>query len=52
MQVLAQAAGPLAAGMLRDVSGAHGTSLAVFATLSALAVMVALLARAPEPPRA
>jgi MFS family permease len=47
MQVLAQAAGPLAAGALRDFSGAHTASLALFATLSALAVLVALLARPP-----
>jgi MFS family permease len=49
MQVLAQAAGPLAAGALRDLSGAHTASLALFATLSALAVLVALLARPPAP---
>jgi MFS family permease len=47
MQVLAQASGPLAAGALRDFSGTHTTSLALFATLSALAVLVALLARPP-----
>jgi MFS family permease len=47
MQVLAQAAGPLAAGALRDFSGNHTTSLGLFAALSALAVLVALLARPP-----
>ncbi len=47
MQVLAQASGPLAAGALRDFSGTHTTSLALFATLSALAVLAALLARPP-----
>jgi cyanate permease len=47
MQVLAQAAGPLVAGSLRDVSGSHTASLGLFATLAALAVAVALLARPP-----
>jgi MFS family permease len=49
LQVLAQAAGPLAAGMLRDVSGTHATSLGLFAMLSAAAVLVALLAKPPQP---
>jgi MFS family permease len=48
MQVLAQAAGPLAAGALRDVSGSHALSLGLFATLAAIAVAVALLARPPQ----
>lgn len=52
MQVLAQAAGPLAAGGLRDFSGSHAASLALFATLSALAVAIALLARPPAGPAA
>jgi hypothetical protein len=49
LQVLAQAAGPLAAGTLRDFSGAHAASLALFATLAAAGVAVALMA---QPPRA
>ncbi|MGH8638910.1 MAG: MFS transporter [Burkholderiales bacterium] len=50
MQVLAQASGPLAAGALRDLSGAHTASLGLFATLSALAMLVALRARPPASP--
>ncbi|MCC7080660.1 MAG: MFS transporter [Burkholderiales bacterium] len=48
LQVLAQACGPLAAGVLRDFSGSHTASFGLFATLSALAVVVALLARPPQ----
>jgi MFS family permease len=48
LQVLAQAAGPLSAGILRDASGTHALSLALFATLSAAAVLIALLARPPS----
>src|SRR5690606_29662215 len=48
LQVLAQAAGPLGAGILRDASGSHAASLAVFAMLAATAGLVALLARPPE----
>jgi sugar phosphate permease len=50
MQVTAQAAGPLLSGYLRDVTGDYTASLAVFAALSGLAVLLALLARAPRRP--
>ncbi len=51
IQVLAQAAGPLLSGILRDHSGTYDLSLWCFATLAALAVLAALLARPPAPPR-
>lgn len=50
MQVTAQAAGPLASGMLRDLTGNYLASLMCFATLSFLAAVLALLAAAPKPP--
>jgi sugar phosphate permease len=46
-QVLAQAAGPLLSGILRDATGSYTASLRTFATLSVLAVVAALLARPP-----
>jgi sugar phosphate permease len=46
-QVLAQAAGPLLSGMLRDWSGSYDLSLQSFAALSGLAVLAALFARPP-----
>jgi sugar phosphate permease len=46
-QVLAQAAGPLLSGILRDATGSYTVSLITFATLSVLAVVAALLARPP-----
>jgi cyanate permease len=46
-QVLAQAAGPLLSGMLRDWSGNYDLSLECFAVLSGLAVLAALVARPP-----
>ena len=49
LQVLAQAAGPLLSGMLRDRSGDYTHSLLVFGTLAALAVIAALAARQPPP---
>ena len=48
LQVVAQAAGPLASGMLRDWSGNYTDSLILFGVLAALAVMAALLARRPR----
>jgi sugar phosphate permease len=48
-QVLAQAAGPLLSGILRDASGTYVLSLECFATLSVLAVVAALFARPPIP---
>jgi MFS transporter, OFA family, oxalate/formate antiporter len=46
-QVLAQAAGPLLSGMLRDMTGNYVLSLRCFAVLAALSVLAALLARRP-----
>ena len=46
-QVLAQAAGPLLSGVLRDATGGYETSLACFAVLSGLSVLAALLATPP-----
>jgi MFS family permease len=50
MQVTAQASGPLLSGYLRDVTGDYTISLASFAALSGLGVLLALLARAPQQP--
>lgn len=50
LQVLAQAAGPLGSGMLRDWSGNYTDSLIVFGILAALAVLAALLAQRPNAP--
>ena len=47
LQVTAQAAGPLASGMLRDWSGTYTDSLLSFGVLAALAVAAALAARRP-----
>jgi cyanate permease len=47
MQVLAQACGPIAAGALRDAYGDYTRSLALFAVLAGVAVLVALAARKP-----
>ena len=48
LQVLAQAAGPLGSGMLRDWSGNYTDSLILFGILAAFAVLAALLARRPR----
>jgi MFS family permease len=48
LQVVAQAAGPLVSGMLRDWSGNYTDSLILFGVLAALAVVAALLARRPR----
>ena len=48
MQVLAQAAGPLAAGVLRDWTGDYSTSLTLFGALAALAAVAALATRRPQ----
>ncbi len=50
LQVLAQAAGPLGSGMLRDWSGNYTDSLIVFGILAAFAVLAALLAQRPNAP--
>jgi len=49
LQVLAQAAGPVASGLLRDASGTYTSSLILFGGLAALAAVIALLARRPRP---
>ena len=51
VQVSAQAAGPLLSGLLRDRTGDYAASLSCFAALSVVGVFVALLIRAPRPPR-
>jgi cyanate permease len=50
VQVTAQASGPLLSGVLRDLTGDYMASLACFAGLSFLGVVLALLTRAPKPP--
>jgi cyanate permease len=47
-QVLAQAAGPLASGILRDLTGDYRLALNGFALLSGLSVIAALAARPPK----
>ncbi len=47
VQVLAQAVGPVLSGLLRDLTGDYTRSLRCFAALSLVAVVVALVARAP-----
>jgi MFS transporter, OFA family, oxalate/formate antiporter len=47
-QVLAQAAGPLISGTLRDWTGSYERSLQFFALLSALSIAAALTARRPR----
>jgi MFS family permease len=49
LQVLAQAAGPVLSGALRDLSGTYTLSLEVFAGLAGLAVLAALAAQRPPP---
>ncbi len=50
VQVLAQAAGPLLSGVLRDATGSYERSLQCFAVLSCLSVLAALLGRRPAAP--
>jgi sugar phosphate permease len=50
MQVTAQAAGPLVSGVLRDLYGSYAVPLTCFAALSFASVLLALFARAPQPP--
>ena len=47
-QVGGQAAGPLLAGLLHDLTGSYASGLATFAALSLLAAAVAMAARAPR----
>ena len=49
LQVLAQAAGPLASGVLRDTTGNYTASLILLGSLAALAAAIAPLARHPRP---
>ncbi len=49
LQVIAQAVGPIASGLLRDASGNYTGSLVLFGGLAALAAVAALLARRPTP---
>jgi OFA family oxalate/formate antiporter-like MFS transporter len=48
LQTVAQAAGPLLSGALRDWSGAYTLSLSIFGALAAVAVMAALAAARPS----
>jgi len=50
VQVLAQAAGPLLSGVLRDLNGSYDASLWCLGTLAALGALAALFARPPVPP--
>ena len=50
MQVTAQASGPVLSGYLRDLTGDYLASLATFAALSGIGVLLALLAGAPRRP--
>ena len=47
-QVGGQAMGPLAAGVLHDMTGSYASGLTAFAVLSLIAAGVALIARAPR----
>jgi MFS family permease len=49
-QVVAQAAGPLLAGALYDLTGSYQLPLQVFAALSVLAIAAALAAKQPGSP--
>ena len=48
IQTLAQAAGPVVSGALRDWSGDYTFSLTLFASLGGLAAVVALVAQRPR----
>ena len=50
-QVGGQAIGPLAAGVLHDLTGSYANGLATFAVLSLLAAALALATRPPRRPR-
>ena len=49
VQVASQAAGPLIAGALRDMTGTYDISLVTFSVFGFIAAAVALLARPPKP---
>jgi MFS family permease len=50
VQVVAQAAGPLISGILRDYTGDYVWSLWVFVVFSVIAILTAVLIRVPPPP--
>lgn len=50
VQVLAQAAGPLISGILRDMTGTYDLSIWTLAASAALAGLAALMIRTPRPP--
>ncbi len=50
VQVVAQAAGPLISGILRDYIGNYVWSLWVFVMFSVIAILTAVLIRVPPPP--
>jgi sugar phosphate permease len=50
VQVVAQAAGPLISGILRDATGTYTLSLETFATMAGLALLAALAIRPAVPP--
>ena len=50
VQVVAQAAGPLISGILRDYTGDYVWSLWVFVVFSVIAILTAVLIRVPRPP--
>lgn len=52
IQVLAQAAGPLISGVLRDVTGNYSAALMCFIGLAGSALVVALFLRPPQQPDA
>ena len=52
VQVLAQAAGPLLSGVLRDVTGNYDLSLMTFAALALAGALLALFAKPPARPAA
>jgi len=52
VQVASQAAGPLIAGALRDITGAYDTALMTFCAFGLTGAVVALLARPPKQPAA
>ena len=49
VQVIAQAAGPLVSGALRDWTGSYRRALQCFAVLACLSIVAALIARRPKP---
>lgn len=50
VQVVGQAAGPLVAGVAHDLTGDYQVAMLIFAALGAVAMVLGVLARAPEIP--